>query len=184
MGSAPMVHATANVEHPVQQGFYGIFEVFVDTIVICTMTSLVIMTTGTLTGHPELTGSQLTLQAFENALGMGVGRYVLSVALLLFAFTTILGWYWYAETAVTYLFGVWFKPVMKVLWIAMILLGASGAQLFGSAGNVFLNQIWDISDTLNGLMALPNLVGLLILSLTLRRVVKDYDAKKKRGEVK
>ena len=184
MGSAPMVHATANVEHPVQQGFYGIFEVFVDTIVICTMTSLVIMTTGTLTGHEELTGAQLTLQAFENALGMGVGRYVLSIALLLFAFTTILGWYWYAETAVTYLFGVWFKPVMKVLWIAMILLGASGAQLFGSAGNVFLNQIWDISDTLNGLMALPNLVGLLILSFTLRRVVKDYDAKKKRGEVK
>ena len=184
MGSAPMVHATAHVEHPVQQGFYGIFEVFVDTIVICTMTSLVILTTGTLTGSPELTGAQLTLQAFENALGMGLGRYVLSIALLLFAFTTILGWYWYAETAVTYLFGVWFKPIMKVLWIAMILLGASGAQLFGSAGNVFLNQIWDISDTLNGLMALPNLVGLLILSLTLRRVVKDYDAKKKRGEVK
>lgn len=184
LGSAPMVHATANVDHPVQQGFYGIFEVFVDTIVICTITSLVIMTTGTLTGSPELTGAQLTLQAFENALGVGLGRYVLSIALLLFAFTTILGWYWYAETAVTYLFGVWFKPVMKVLWIAVILLGASGAQLFGSAGNVFLNQIWDISDTLNGLMALPNLVGLLILSFTLRRLVKDYDAKKKRGEVK
>lgn len=184
LGSAPMVHATANVDHPVQQGFYGIFEVFVDTIVICTITSLVIMTTGTLTGSPELTGAQLTLQAFENALGVGLGRYVLSIALLLFAFTTILGWYWYAETAVTYLFGVWFKPIMKVLWIAVILLGASGAQLFGSAGNVFLNQIWDISDTLNGLMALPNLVGLLILSFTLRRIVKDYDAKKKRGEVK
>ncbi|MBQ9594656.1 MAG: sodium:alanine symporter family protein [Synergistaceae bacterium] len=174
MGSAPMVHATANVEHPVQQGFYGIFEVFMDTIVICTMTALVVMVTGTLTGSPELTGAQLTLKAFETALGTP-GKYVLSVGLLLFAFTTILGWYWYAETAVTYLFGVWCKPVMKVLWIAMVLVGAAGAQFIGAGGNQFLNNIWDISDTLNGLMALPNLIGLLILSATLKRIVDDYD---------
>lgn len=176
MGSAPMVHATANVEHPVQQGFYGIFEVFMDTIVICTMTALVIMTTGTLTGSPDLTGAQLTLQAFENALGTP-GKYVLSIGLLLFAFTTILGWYWYAETAVTYLFGLWCKPVMKVLWIAMIVIGAAGSQFIGAEGNQFLNNIWDISDTLNGLMALPNLIGLLILSVTLKRIVTDYDDK-------
>ena len=176
MGSAPMVHATASVEHPVQQGFYGIFEVFMDTIVICTMTALVVMSTGTLTSSPDLTGAQLTLQAFENALG-APGKYVLSVGLLLFAFTTILGWYWYAETAVTYLFGVWCKPVMKLLWIAMIVIGAAGAQLIGSEGNQFLNNIWDISDTLNGLMALPNLIGLLILSVTLKRIVTDYDDK-------
>ncbi|MBQ7193193.1 MAG: alanine:cation symporter family protein, partial [Synergistaceae bacterium] len=174
MGSAPMVHATANVEHPVQQGFYGIFEVFMDTIVICTMTALVVMVTGTLTNSPDLTGAQLTLKAFENALGTP-GKYVLSVGLLLFAFTTILGWYWYAETAVTYLFGLWCKPLMKVLWIAMILVGAAGAQFIGSEGNQFLNNIWDISDTLNGLMALPNLIGLLILSVTLKRIVNDYD---------
>ena len=176
MGSAPMVHATANVEHPVQQGFYGIFEVFMDTIVICTMTALVIMVTGTLTNSPDLTGAQLTLTAFENALGTP-GKYVLSIGLLLFAFTTILGWYWYAETAVTYLFGVWCKPLMKVLWIAMILIGAAGGQLIGAEGNQFLNNIWDISDTLNGLMALPNLIGLLILSATLKRIVTDYDEK-------
>ena len=174
MGSAPMVHATANVEHPVQQGFYGIFEVFMDTIVICTMTALVVMVTGTLTNSPDLTGAQLTLQAFENALG-APGKYVLSIGLLLFAFTTILGWYWYAETAVTYLFGLWCKPLMKVLWIAMILIGAAGAKFIGSEGNQFLNNIWDISDTLNGLMALPNLIGLLILSVTLKRIVSDYD---------
>ena len=176
MGSAPMVHATANVEHPVQQGFYGIFEVFMDTIVICTMTGLVILSTGTLTNSPDLTGAQLTLQAFESALG-APGKYILSVGLLLFAFTTILGWYWYAETAVTYLFGVWCKPVMKVLWIVMVLIGAAGAQFIGSEGNQFLNNIWDISDTLNGLMALPNLIGLLILSATLKRIVDDYDEK-------
>ena len=176
MGSAPMVHATANVEHPVQQGFYGIFEVFMDTIVICTMTALVVMVTGTLTNSPDLTGAQLTLQAFENALGTP-GKYVLSIGLLLFAFTTILGWYWYAETAATYLLGLWFKPVIKVLWIAMILIGAAGAQFIGAEGNQFLNNIWDISDTLNGLMALPNLIGLLILSVTLKRIVSDYDEK-------
>ena len=176
MGSAPMVHATANVEHPVQQGFYGIFEVFMDTIVICTMTALVVMVTGTLTNSPDLTGAQLTLQAFENALGTP-GKYVLSIGLLLFAFTTILCWYWYAETAATYLLGLWFKPVIKVLWIAMILIGAAGAQFIGAEGNQFLNNIWDISDTLNGLMALPNLIGLLILSVTLKRIVSDYDEK-------
>ena len=182
MGSAPMVHATANVEHPVQQGLYGIFEVFMDTIVICTMTSLVILTTGTLTSATHLTGAQLTLQAFENAMGP-VGKYVLSFGLLCFAFSTILGWYWYAETAATYLLGVWFKPVMKVIWIVLILFGAAGAQFVGAQGNEFLNNLWDISDTLNGLMALPNLVGLLLLSFTLRGLVKDYDAKRKRGEL-
>ena len=105
------------------------------------------------------------------------GKYVLSVGLLLFAFTTILGWYWYAETAVTYLFGIWCKPIMKVLWIVMILIGAAGGQFMGAEGNQFLNNIWDISDTLNGLMALPNLIGLLILSVTLKRIVSDYDEK-------
>ena len=182
MGSAPMVHATANVEHPVQQGFYGIFEVFMDTIVICTMTALVILTTGTLVSSPDLTGAQLTLQAFENAIG-STGKYVLSFGLLCFAFTTILGWYWYAETASTYLVGVWFKPVMKVLWIIMIVIGCAGGQLLGAKGNDFLNNIWDIADTLNGLMALPNLVGLLLLSFTLKGLVNDYDAKRKRGEL-
>ena len=147
-----------------------------DTIVICSMTALVVMSTGTLTSSPDLTGAQLTLKAFENALGTP-GKYVLSIGLLLFAFTTILGWYWYAETAATYLFGMWIKPVTKVLWIAMIVIGAAGAQLIGSEGNQFLNNIWDISDTLNGLMALPNLIGLLILSVTLKRIVTDYDEK-------
>ena len=180
MGSAPMVHATANVEHPVQQGFYGIFEVFMDTIVICTMTALVVMVTGTLTNSPDLTGAQLTLQAFENALG-STGKYILSIGLLLFAFTTILGWYWYAETAVTYLFGVWVKPLMKVWWVILILFGAAGGQFLGAAGNDFLNNLWDISDTLNGLMALPNLVGLLLLTMTLKKLVKDYDKKIKAG---
>ncbi|MBR0185147.1 MAG: transporter substrate-binding domain-containing protein, partial [Synergistaceae bacterium] len=91
--------------------------------------------------------------------------------------------YWYAETAITYMFGVRVKSVMKLLMITMILFGAAGAQFFGLAGNEFLTNLWDISDTLNGLMALPNLIALLLLSFTLRRIVNDYDAKKKRAKI-
>ncbi|SDP17303.1 amino acid carrier protein [Selenomonas ruminantium] len=175
MGSAPMAYATAESIHPVQTGFYGIFEVFLDTFVICTVTGLAILVTGAMTYYPDLTGGQLALQSFEMALGQA-GKYILSIGVMLFAVTTILGWYWYAETASTYLLGVRFKPVMKLLFIVMIILGASGAQLFDASGNEYLNNVWDISDTLNGLMAVPNLIGLLLLSLMLKRIVKDYDA--------
>ncbi len=175
MGSAPMAYATAESLHPVQTGFYGIFEVFLDTFVICTFTGLAILVTGAVSYYPDLTGGQLALQSFELALG-SAGKYILSIGLMLFAITTILGWYWYAETSSTYLFGVRFKPVMKLLFIVMIIIGASGAQLFDVAGNEYLNNLWSISDTLNGLMAFPNLIGLLLLSLLLRKLVKDYDA--------
>lgn len=179
MGSAPMAYVTADSAHPVQLGFYGIIEVFIDTFVICTITGLAILVTSTMTYFPELTGAQLALKTFELAMGTA-GKYILAIGLLLFAVTTILGWYWYAETAVTYLFGVRFKSVMKLLLITMIIIGASGAQLVDASGNDFLNNIWNISDTLNGLMAFPNLIGLLLLSLTLRRLVKDYDAQKQK----
>ena len=183
LGSAPMVHATANVDHPARQGLYGIFEVFVDTFLICSMTALVIIGTGTLTGQPELTGAQLSLYAFEVGLG-SAGKYILSIGLALFAFTTILGWYWYAETATTYLFGIWFKPFMKIIWIVLILIGAAGSQILGTGANAFLGSLWDMADTLNGLMAIPNLVGLLLLSGVLRKIVLDFDAKRKSGELK
>ncbi|WP_173442032.1 amino acid carrier protein [Selenomonas ruminantium] len=177
MGSAPMAYVTADCAHPVQMGFYGIFEVFVDTFVICVITGLAILVTGTMTFYPDLTGAQLVLSSFELVLGVS-GKYIFAIALLLFVTTTILGWYWYAETAVTYLFGVRFKSVMKLLLIVMIVLGASGAQMLDASGNDYLNNIWNISDTLIGLMAFPNLISLLLLSLTLRRLVKDYDVQK------
>ena len=101
----------------------------------------------------------------------------------LFAFTTILGWYWYAETAATYLFGIWFKPVMKVSWIALILLGAAGGQILGTGAQSFLTELWDLADTLNGLMAIPNLLGLLLLSGVLRTIVKDFDLERKNGKL-
>jgi AGCS family alanine or glycine:cation symporter len=212
LGSAPMVHATADVDHPVRQGLYGIFEVFMDTFIICSMTALVIISTGALTGDANLTsviagdtaavssetalagwtkdlsGAKLSLFAFEAGIG-AVGKYILSLGLALFAFTTILGWYWYAETAMVYLFGVGSKPLMKVIHILMVLVGACGAPILamtgaGEVGIDFLNLLWDMADTLNGLMAIPNLIGILLLSGVLRKVVKDFDAKRKSGELK
>ncbi len=182
LGSAPMVHATAVVDHPVRQSMYGLFEVFVDTVVICSFTALAILTSGVITSQPDLSGAQLTLSAFEATLG-GTGTMILSVGLALFAFSTILGWYWYGETCATYIFGVKVIPVMKFLWIAVILVGASGGVLLGDAMG-FLEHLWDLSDTLNGLMAAPNLVALLLLSGEVRRLVKDFDEKRRSGELK
>jgi AGCS family alanine or glycine:cation symporter len=199
LGSAPMVHAAANVDHPIRQGLYGVFEVFMDTIVICSMTALVVLSTQSLvapvpipgqelselarTWTTELSGAKLSLYAFEMGLG-AIGKYVLSLGLALFAFTTILGWYWYAETATTYLLGVWFKPFMKVIHIALVFLGAAGGQLLGADSAQVLNNLWDMADTLNGLMAIPNLIGLLLLSGVLRKLVTEFDAKRKNGEIK
>jgi AGCS family alanine or glycine:cation symporter len=182
LGSAPMVHATAVVDHPVRQGMYGLFEVFTDTIVICTLTALAILTSGVLTAKADLSGAQLSLSAFETVLG-GTGTMILSVGLALFAFSTILGWYWYSETCGTYIFGQWIIPVLKVLWVALIVVGAAGGVFLGDAAG-FLSNLWDLSDTLNGLMAAPNLVALLLLSGELRRLVKDFDEKRRSGELK
>ncbi|MDL2298437.1 sodium:alanine symporter family protein [Synergistaceae bacterium OttesenSCG-928-D05] len=177
LGSAPMVHSAARVDHPVRQGFYGIFEVFIDTFIICTLTATTIMTSGVLLGEPTLTGAQLSLAAFQSSLG-APGTMILSLGLSLFALSTILGWYWYGETALVYLFGSSKMVIMpfKVLWIVLILFGAWG-------GGTLLNSLWDLSDTLNGLMAAPNLIGLVLLSKELKRLVKDFDGKIKSGEL-
>ena len=178
LGSAPMVHCTAQVDHPCRQGLYGLFEVFMDTIVICTLTALTILCTGVLTGQPELTGAQLTLSAFSATLG-GTGTMILSLGLTLFALSTILGWYWYAETALVYLCGGrhFLVTPFKIFWVILIVLGGWG-------GASALNSLWDLSDTLNGLMAIPNLGGLLLLTKELRRLVNDFDAKIKSGELR
>ena len=108
---------------------------------------------------------------------------ILSVGLALFAFSTILGWYWYSETCGTYIFGTKVIPVLKILWIAFIVLGAAGGVFLGD-GKAFLDNLWDMADTLNGLMAIPNLVALLILSGELRKLVKDFDEKRRNGTLK
>ena len=175
LGSAPMVHCTAITDHPVRQGTMGIFEVFVDTILICTITGMSIIATGTLTGYPELSGAQLTLTAFKTLWGEA-GVIFLAISLALFTYSTVLGWYWYGETGLTYVFGLKVIPIYKVLWIVCIVLGGWG-------GSQFLHNIWDLADTLNGLMAIPNLIALWWVSGEVRRLVKDFDIKRSRGEL-
>ena len=177
LGSAPIVHCTAKVDHPVRQGLYGLFEVFTDTIVICTLTAMTILASGVLTSQAELTGSQLSLAAFSSTLGT-LGTMILSVGLSLFALSTILGWYWYSETALVYLCKSHRVILpLKVWWVVLIVLGGWG-------GAEVLNNLWSLSDTLNGLMAVPNLIGLLLLTKELKRLVKDFDYKLKSGELK
>ena len=177
LGSAPIVHCTAKVDHPVRQSLYGLFEVFTDTIVICTLTAMTILASGVLTSQAELTGSQLSLAAFSSTLGTA-GTMILSVGLSLFALSTILGWYWYSETALVYLCKTHLVILpLKIWWVVLIVLGGWG-------GAEVLNNLWNLSDTLNGLMAVPNLIGLLLLTKELKRLVNDFDTKLKSGELK
>ncbi|MCF7936480.1 MAG: sodium:alanine symporter family protein [Synergistales bacterium] len=177
LGSAPMVHSSAVTDHPCRQATYGLFEVFLDTIVVCTMTITAIMVTGVLTSQPDLTGAQLTLSAFETVMGQ-TGIMILSIGLAMFAFSTILGWYWYGDTSARYIFGPKVKHVYRALWIIVIFVGAAGG------GGEFLGNIWNLSDTMNGLMAAPNLVALLWMSKKLLELRRDFDSKLKSGELK
>jgi AGCS family alanine or glycine:cation symporter len=150
LGSAPLVHAAAITDHPVRQGLYGIFEVFVDTLLICTTTGLVILVTGTWeTGE---TGAALTAKAFESGLPGVWGDILVTSGLVLFAFSTLIGWSYYGETGAVYLLGSRAAVPYRLAWLVFIYLGAVGS----------LHLVWDIADTLNGLMAIPNLVSVLI----------------------
>ena len=165
LGSAPMVHAAAQTDHPVRQGLYGIFEVFVDTILVCTTTGLVILTTGV--WQSGATGAALAGQAFSAGLPGSWGNIVVTTSLVLFAFSTVIGWSYYGETGVVYLFGPRAAMPYRLLWLVFIYLGAVGS----------LHLVWDIADTLNGLMAVPNLVAVLLSLSLLRRLVREFFAK-------
>ncbi len=165
LGSAPIVHASAVTDHPVRQACYGIFEVFVDTLVICLLSGLVILTTGAWTEGS--TGATLSMRAFQIGLPGVWGGLVVSIGLILFAYSTIVGWAYYGDTAVTYLFGTGASVPYRVLWCVFVYLGATGA----------LHLIWDIADTLNGLMAVPNLIAVIGSLPVLRRLVKEFFAK-------
>ena len=162
LGSAPMVHAAANTDHPVRQGLYGIFEVFVDTLLICTTTGLVILVTDTWTSGA--TGAALSVRAFETGLPGTWGDIVVTGGLVLFAFSTVIGWSYYGETGVVYLFGAKAAVPYRLAWLVFIYLGAVGS----------LHLIWDVADTLNGLMALPNLVAVLFSIPLLLRLQKEF----------
>jgi AGCS family alanine or glycine:cation symporter len=162
LGSAPMVHAAAQTDHPVRQGMYGIFEVFVDTILICTMTGLVILVTDSWTSGAN--GAALSARAFETGLPGAWGDIVVTGGILLFSFSTLIGWSYYGETGIVYLLGARAAVPYRLLWLVFIYLGATGS----------LHVVWDIADTLNGLMALPNLISVLASIPLLLRLQREF----------
>ena len=167
LGSAPIVHAAAQTDHPVRQGLYGIFEVFVDTILICTTSGMVILLTQTWTG--DVTGAALAARAFETGLPGVWGDIIVTSGIVLFAFSTIIGWSYYGETGMVYLFGAAAAMPYRLLWLVFIYLGATGS----------LQVIWDVSDTLNGLMAIPNLIAVLGSIPLLLRLQREFFAEKR-----
>ena len=166
MGSTPHAHATAQVEHPADQGIIAMMGVFIDTFVILTFTALVILSTGALSSG--LTGSGLAQAAFDSAFG-SFGKIFIAICMLFFAFTTIIGWYYFGEVNVRYLFG---KKAVKVYAVLVV--------LFVVVGSVLKVQlVWDMSDMFNGLMVLPNLIGLLASGRVIFALTRDYEKKEK-----
>ncbi|NQU39678.1 MAG: sodium:alanine symporter family protein [Lentisphaerae bacterium] len=154
MGSAPMAHATATTDHPARQGLWGVFEVFFDTLVMCSLTALTILLTGVWTSGES--GAELTIMAFSHSFGNHTGSVIVTLCMVLTAYDTILAWCFYGETCTAYLFGSrkLIRTLYRIAWLPFIVLGATGR----------LDVIWKVSDTLNGLMALPNLIALVALS--------------------
>lgn len=161
LGSAPIAAAAAKTEEPVEQGLVSMTGTFIDTIIICTLTGLSIIVTGGWTNN--LNGATLTQSAFSTVFG-NFGVYALTISLILFAFTTILGWGYYGERCFEFLFGTKAIPVYRVIFIIMVALG----------GYISLETIWVIADIVNGLMAIPNLIALLALSPIIIKETKQY----------
>lgn len=166
MGSTPHAHAVAAVDHPVQQGYAAMAGVVVDTLLVCTATALTILLTGAPTQYPDLTSVELTAKSFHLAFG-NFGEIFLSVALLFFSFTTVIGWYYFGESNIKYLF----KGQAAALWayrlivVACIIVGAT----------LKVELVWSLSDFFNGLMVLPNAIGILWLSPLVIQAKKEYE---------
>ena len=164
MGSTPHAHAVAKVKHPAEQGAVAMFGVFFDTFVILTLTALVILTVPI---DGTLTGIALTQTAFSNSMG-AFGNIFIAIAMLFFAFSTIIGWYFFGEANIRYLFRS-DKAVRVYGWIVM------ACVLIGCALKVEL--VWELADMFNGLMVLPNLIGLLILGKVVSKRMEEFERK-------
>ena len=161
LGSAAIAHAAAKTNDAVRQGMVGMLGTFIDSLIICTLTALVIILTGVWSSGE--TGASLSALAFETGL-VGFGGYIVTFGLIVFAFTTLLGWSYYGERCAEYIFGVKSIVPYRVLWIAAIPTGAMGK----------LGIIWLLADVMNGLMALPNLIALIVLSPVIFRAARGY----------
>ncbi|WFA07861.1 sodium:alanine symporter family protein [Tissierella sp. Yu-01] len=170
LGSAPIAHAAAITDNPVQQGLWGIFEVLVDTIIICSITAFVILVSGL--WNSGLTGAGLTTAAFETLLPNS--GFIVSIGSLFFAFASIIGWEYYGERCIEYLFGHKVILPYRILWSLMLIVGAISD----------LTEIWLLSDVLNGLMAIPNLIGVIFLSPIVFKLTNDHFKINKANHIK
>lgn len=152
LGSSVIVHAASDVKDPAIQGMWGILEVFLDTIVMCTITALVILTSGVFGGKTGLNGMMLTNAAFASVFGDWGSRF-LCIAVILFAFSTLVGWSFYGVKCVEYLFGLWAVPIYRALYCGITVIGCT----------MELTTVWNLADNFNGLMAVPNLIALVFL---------------------
>ena len=160
LGSAPIAHAAAETNSPVRQGTIAMLGTFIDTLIICTMTGLVLIVTGVWDGIPQ--GAAMTLSAFSAELPYG--DTILTLCLVLFAFTTMLGWSYYGERCAEFLLGPKIVTPFRILWVIGIYMGTQ----------MSLGVVWKMSDALNGLMAIPNLIALILLSPIVFKLTKDY----------
>ena len=165
LGTGSIAHACADTRKPVKQGFFGVFEVFTDTIVICTLTALVILCSGVPVAYGEAAGAELTILGFTSTYGSWVSLFT-AVAMCCFAFSTIIGWGLYGARCIEFLFS---SKVIKPFMVAYSLVAILGAT-------VELGLMWSIAETFNGLMVIPNLIALFLLSGTLVKLLKDFFA--------
>lgn len=163
LGTGSIAHACADTDKPVEQGFFGIFEVFADTIVICTLTALVILCSGVPITFGKAAGAELTILGFTSTYGNWISIFT-AVAMCCFAFSTIIGWGLYGARCVEFLFS---SKVVKPFMVVYSLVAIVGAT-------IDLDLVWSISDTFNGLMVIPNLIGVFLLSGTVFKLVKEY----------
>ncbi len=163
LGSAPIAHAAATTDHPARQGMWGAFEVFVDTILVCSMTALVIISSE-MWHNSDLRGAALTTAAFNEGIPL-IGGYIVTLGLVLFAFTTIIGWCYYGEKSAEYLFNT-AKVIVpyRIVFIGLAFLGALQE----------IDLVWNVADTLNALMALPNLIAVLVLAPVVSKLAKQF----------
>ncbi len=172
MGSAAMAHSAAK-STPIQEGIVALLEPFIDTIVVCSITAIALLLTGAWSAEGVPAGSEMTAYAFESVMGPA-GRWIVTSTVTLFAFSTIISWEYYGEQGVTFIFGDKYIPVYRYIFIGFIFIGAI-AQL-----NIVLN----ISDAVYGLLAIPNMIACYMLLPKVKEMLKEYEAKRKSGEIK
>jgi alanine or glycine:cation symporter, AGCS family len=172
MGSAPIAHATAKTNYPIREGYVALLEPFIDTIIICSMTGLVVVITGAWTGPSHIGGAELTAAAFSKGLApmsgflntAFLGKLIVTIGVILFAYSTAISWSYYGDRSISYLLGLKSVTPYRYIFCFFLLVGAS----------IKIDLVWNLCDILNGMMALPNLVSLWLLAGVVRKEMLDY----------